>query len=618
MKRKIVWILVSCLMALSLVMASCGPAEEEEEVEVGEEEVVITEEGEEEVVITEEEEEEEEEEVTAPETPQYGGTLTLITTTDIVGFDLTSSGIIGVTLPYTNGTLLGGDWAAGPAGTNEVSWTNMGYYGLKYERGNLAESWEIPEIGTMIFHIRKGIHYALDPNNEASRLMNGREFTADDAVFTFTRTCASPILQGSQPQLATTATFTAPDKWTVVMKTPVDPWTGFCLFALGMGTRQMAPEVIQKYGNQLDWRNSVGTGPFILTDLTPGAQAILIRNPNYWDKDPVGPGKENQLPYVDKLKFLVIPDTSTQLAAIRTSNVDVSALVTWDNAASLMKTNPELKYIKYLSDQANVISMRTDKPGLPYQDKRVRQALTMATDFETLKQVYGGQAETLVWPVPRQKGVEDLIDSIDMMPESVQTLYRYNPERAKELLAEAGYPNGFTAKILCVSSPSAIDPLSVVKDMWSKVDVNLEIQPLESGHFRGITFGRAYDEMIYSMALGSTVYANMINFRGRSIFNLSYWNDPPGQDPRSEAVYEEIQENLLINDAKTRQLFRELVPYLLEEAPVIQIPNPYIYTFWQPWVKNYHGERNVDYCMNVAMTWVWIDQDLKESMTRRR
>ena len=555
------------------------------------------------------------------EAPKYGGTVSIISSMDITGFDLSSSPTNGATQPLTNGTLLGGDWARGPAGTNEVTWTNMGYYGVAFERGNLAESWEIPEVGTVIFHIRKGVRFALDPNNEASRLMNGREFTADDVISNFTRACTFPtsFVKITQPVLARSSTFTAPDKYTVIMKNAEDPYTGFLLFAMGIGTRQMAREVIQKYGNQLDWRNSVGTGPYILTDFVSGSQATLKRNQSYWDKDPVGPGKGNQLPYLDGVKFLIIPDVSTQLAAIRTAKADLAPLLTADDAKSLIRSNPQLKYIRTMTDQPNILAMRTDKADLPFKDKKVRQALMMATDFELFKtQLYGGEAETLVWPVAVQNA-PDLIDPLDKMPQSVQTLYKYNPEGAKKLLTDAGYPSGFKTSVVCSSQASSIDAMSVVKEMWSKVGVALDIQVREQVVYQSISSARSYTDMYYGMTLGSGVWANMVSFRGTSMFNRSYWDEPTGKDPQVEAVYEDIQKNLFTNDTKARLAYRQLVPYILEQAPVITVPNPYLYMFWQPWVKNYHGEGMVDYSMgNVSTTWMWLDQDMKASETGRR
>ncbi|MFC2057069.1 hypothetical protein ACFLTO_05855, partial [Chloroflexota bacterium] len=217
MGKKIIWLFVSCLMVLSLVMASCAPAVVEEEEEVVEEEVM--------------EEEEVEKEVVAPtiEVPEYGGMLRLSSSRDIIDFDV----VVGKpwqaqTFTLTNEELMGGDWtkgAAGGYGTKETDWThNSGILALN--TGWLAESWEIPtkiegETATVIWHIRQGVHWALNPASEASSLVGGREMTADDIAFSLNvyRTDERAILHQSFPQLRETK-ITAPDKWTVKMEFP--------------------------------------------------------------------------------------------------------------------------------------------------------------------------------------------------------------------------------------------------------------------------------------------------------------------------------------------------------------------------------------------------------------
>lgn len=557
---------------------------------------------------------------TKSDQPQYGGTISIISPQDILGFDLSSSPNSGATIPYTNDTLIGGDWSKGPAGTNDVTWTtNSGWYGLEYEAGRLAESWEIPEIGTMIFHIRRGVHYAINPNSAASRLMNGREVTADDVVFTFKRSITEFLAfpKISQPALSKTATFEATDQWTVVMKTPVDAWTGFLMFGLGIGTRIMAPEVIQKYGNQLDWRNSSGTGAYMLTDFVSNSQATLTRNPDYWGKDPVGPGKGNQLPYAETLKILIITDASTQMAAIRAGKADVYANVTWDDASSMMSTNPDLKYVEYTPDLPNIIGMRTDKQESPFHDVKVRQALMMGLDFDALKEYYGGKAELISWPITYQTGNADLIDPLDKQPAAVKALYSHDVEGAKKLLADAGYADGFHTTVITSPATTSVDLLSAIASQWAEINVELEIQIKEGVVLSNISNSRGYNDMLYAMALGCATYANMANFRGPSIFNRSYWNDPIGTDPVCEKAYADIQKDLLVNDARSRQTFHDLMPYLLEQVPVIAPPIPYSYNFWQPWLKNYHGEGMIDYSMACPMIWVWVDQDMKKSMTGR-
>jgi len=412
-----------------------------------------------------------------------------------------------------------------------------------------------------------------------------------------------------------TATYEKTDKWTVVVKTLVNPWEGFKFHSFAWA-HEFPPEVIEKYGNMLDWRNSVGTGPFMLIDFVPGSAATLMRNPNYWDKDPVGPGKGNQLPYLDGVNLLIITDPSTRLAAIRTGRGDFVSGVEWEDAASLTKTTPKLQHQRSVPTKSRVIAMRTDKPELPFQYERVRQALMMATNFEALKNdLYGGQAEILVWPiVPLKEVFKEAYVPLEELPESVRALYSYNPERAKQLLAEAGYPDGFKTKVICQSVATEVDLLSVIKAMWAKVGVDLEIEQKERGLYASIATSRAHDEMLVRQVVaGYGTWPGMPALRGPAVYNPSYINDPPGKDPYLEEVYQEMQKHVIINQPRVHQLYGEMMPYLLEGAWVIPLPSAYGYVFWWPWVKNFHGESGYAFWAKYA----WLDRNLKEEMTGR-
>ena len=75
-----------------------------------------------------------------------------------------------------------------------------------------------------------------------------------------------------------------------------------------------AREAVEKWGDVNDWHHAVGTGPFILNNFIPGKSATLVRNPDYWGHDERYP--QNQLPYIDNLKFLIIPDENEALEAL--------------------------------------------------------------------------------------------------------------------------------------------------------------------------------------------------------------------------------------------------------------------------------------------------------------
>jgi len=601
MTKKVVWILVSCLMALSLIIASCAPKAAEEK--KPEEKAVVTEKVEEKA-----EEKKVEEKVAAPgpEVPKYGGTLNMMNSMDIQGFDhgMYPRGFLNNVF-LVNDTLVVGDWSRGLAGTGEIDWAMNSQKRIDYTVGELAESFEIPEPGTIVFHIRRGVHFSLDPNSEASRLVNGREMTGDDVAFSLNRHIQSPLsyLRVTDPTMPQNTTVTQKDKWTVVVKTAL---YNFDPLWLMLGEREIwPPEIIQKYGNVTNWRNQVGNGPFMMTDYVPSTSATFVRNPNYWQKDPVGAGKGNQLPYLDGIRMLVITDLSTQLAALRTGGIDLLGGLSHDDWASLTRTSPQLLYHKYISAPM-AISMRQDKPDLPFKDKRVRQALMMATDFKSIiQQLYSGDAEILAWPLANIKGYHKAYMPLEEMPSSVQALYSYNPDQAKQLLREAGYPNGFKTKVITGTVPAWIDYLSIIKDMWAKVGVDLSLQIVETGTYFNFTTTRQYDEMLYGFFVQPGPYAQLLPFRGDNTFNRSWV-----KDERVEATYNEILKYNLVDQAKVDQLHRDLMPYVLEQAWYIPAPGAYLYNFWQPWLKNYHGEGLIGYKPS-WVHYVWIDQDLK-------
>jgi peptide/nickel transport system substrate-binding protein len=548
---------------------------------------------------------------TTSDAPRYGGALRLALSGDITAFEE----VYGwqppaFTLHLTNEELLRGDWAKGPAGTGEAAWTNRGTNLLELKTGNVAESWKIPEWGTMEFKIRQGVHYALDPNSEASRLVNGREMTAQDVAFSLTQSVTQQrsYMWRTFREMSQSTTVTAPDKWTVRFTTKdrffdaVDMLPDF--------VSVVPPEVVQKYGDMQNWKVSVGTGPFILADFVSGSSATLVKNSSYWGKDPVGAGKGNQLPYLDGVKYLIIPDASTREAALRTAAVDVICLVDWETGPRVVKSNPGLLSKKCASDTAvGSINMRLDKQ--PFSDKRVRKALMMATDFETIKKdLYGGDALIISWPITLLPEYKDAYLSLEEAPDTVKELYRYDPAKAKALLSEAGLPNGFKTEIICQNLPEMVDYFSVIKNMWSKVGVDLTINPLETGVFNTTMNARTHQQMITGSVGPTGGLYRATTLVAESAANCSFINDPWVK----EQVLK-MQTVALSNPPEAKRMFKDVMKYSLEQAWVVPKPVTPLYTLWWPWVKNYHGEYSNGFDNSYLFAqYAWVDQDLKRSM----
>jgi peptide/nickel transport system substrate-binding protein len=600
MKRKIAWLTLSCVIVLALILASCGPAVEEEE---GKKTVVGK--------VTEEEAEEEEKEVieekieTIATTPRYGGTITIAAGIDVRTFDPKFVGDSETTMMWNNEKLAKGDWARGPAGTGEVEWILPGVWSMDYDAPMLAESWEWPDNETIVFHIRKGVHF----QNKAPAF--GREMTAEDVAYSIYRKLLDPeSLNYPTKEEDRLKSVEAIDKWTVVVKTPTLVH-GSAIQSI-LAECWIFPEELGD-GDMTNWEDVIGTGPWVLKDYVIQSSLTFEKNPIYWLEDPVNPG--NKLPYADFFRILVIEDPSTRISAIRTGKIDAYRGLTWDEGESLMRSNPELQYSRYLRHTAPMIWMRQDNEALPFSDLMVRRALSMALDRDAIIEgYYRGNAEKFCHPVMPTGELADIFVPLEEQSAETQERYEYHPDKAKQLLAEAGYPNGFKAEIVCYA-PN-VDVLSIVKQQWAEIDVDLELDVRESGAWRSIQRSQGYESMLWAQITGIYYTVPLCYLEDYPRFNRSV-----GYDQYVEDFYREkmLPYRGPIGDATLRKNFRELIPYLLDLCWAIELPSDYFYNFWQPWVGGYHGEYSTGRgWWNDWPMYVWIDQDVKYHYTGQR
>jgi peptide/nickel transport system substrate-binding protein len=548
---------------------------------------------------------------TTPDVPKTGGRYRMVSTLNISGFDhgIWPQGFLNNVF-VVNDTLVIGDWTKGAAGTGQVDWGLNSQKRTDFTVGLIAESFSFPEAGTIVFKIRRGIRYWVSDDLPTSKLINGREVTADDVAFSLTRHIQSPLsyLNVTQPTAKNTTTATKTGDWEVTVKTALNDLDAVWLI---LGEREIWPrELIEKYNPKgiTDWRNQVGNGPFIMKDFVDTSSATFVRNPNYWGKDPIGPGKGNQLPYLDGIDLFIISDASTNQAAFRTGKLDVMRNVGHDDFLVMQQGTPNMQFHKYLQG-AGMIGMRTDKPNLPFSDIKVRKALMMATDFDALiKRFMGGDGEIVGWPLVNTPAYAKAYMPLDQMPADVKALYTYNPDAAKALLQEAGYANGFKTTLMVSSQATAVDYASALVAQWAKVNVTLDLQIKEQVAYFTILTTRQYDGMAYGFFVQPGPYAQLLPFRGSNTFNISWV-----KDAKVEEVYQQITNYNLVNQAKVDELHRGLMPYVLGQAWYIPNPVPYAYNLWQPWLKNYHGEGQIGY-QDSWVRYIWVDQELKKQL----
>jgi peptide/nickel transport system substrate-binding protein len=465
-------------------------------------------------------------------------------------------------------------------------------------RGELAESWKVMDNPFRVeVKLRKGVMFPDKPG-----VMKARELVADDVVYSFNRLDKSP--KKIPTYYDHVDKVEAKDKYTVLFtfKNYNAEWD----YRFGWGYYSgIVPKEVSDAGAG-NWKNANGSGPFELTDYVQGNAATFSKNPIYWDKETIG-GHPYKLPFVDKIVYRTIKDEATMWTALRTGKIDVLEAVRWTAVDELKKNAPALKWKRWVNTGGVFIAMRVDTK--PFDDIRVRRALNLAVNKqEIVKSYYGGNAELFAYPMhPDYVGY---YEPLDQMPKAAQELFTYNPEKAKALLAEAGYPKGFSFKVqVCACAPDQMDLLPLVAAYLEQVGVKIEIQPLEYGAFLSAMTTKT-NAAGYMMQNGHTNPTTSIR---KSFVTKQTWNPAQYTDPEFDKRMADVY---LERDESKRQLLIKLMTRdIVEKAPYIWLPTAYVYTAWWPWVKNYDGELRVgSERPGPIHARIWIDQEMKKKM----
>ena len=464
-------------------------------------------------------------------------------------------------------------------------------------RGELAERWEWEGPLTLVVYLRPGVMFPAHNN-----VMAARELHADDVVFTY------EYIDSSVKRIPSYFTHIdkveARDARTVVFH--FNRYNAEWDYRFGYGYYS---GIIPKEAGAVDlkdWRNASGTGPFGLASYVHGNSHTYLRNPNYWDSLAVN-GTKYQLPFVDKVKYRIIKDEATYLTALRTGKIDLLENVRWIAVDHLKETTPELKWHRWLGTSGSFMSLRLDHE--PLSDVRVRRALNLAVNQrEIVDLFYGGHAELMAYP--QHPGFGEYFQPLEDMPASVQELFSYNPAKAKQLLAEAGYADGFEFKVqVCSCSPSMMDLIPLLEDYFAAIGVKITIQPLEYASFLSVmTTGNHAPG--YLMNSG---HVNPTTTLRKSFGTGQTWNPSQFSDPAVDAQIEEIHQTRDL--AERQQKVRALTVEILDRAPYLWLPVSYNYTAWWPWVRNYNGEIRAGAVRpGPIYARLWIDQAMKKQM----
>jgi peptide/nickel transport system substrate-binding protein len=545
--------------------------------------------------------------------PQYGGTITVRNFFINAGSFDPTAGMMGgggfaANIMYEG--LAGPDWAL-----DRSIWSYpTGFTPLQYLKGVLLEDegWELTDPTTITLHVRKGVKWQNRPP------VNGREFTADDIVYNLNRVLGAGEFAGQPPnpflaqQFSAIKEAVATDKYTVQVKLK-QPGAVALFQLLGAMFTYAAPEWI-KQADPTDPLGVVGTSPWILTDFVAGSKMVFSKNPDYWGYDERHP--KNKLPYADTVTQLAIPDPATAQAAMRTGKIDLwtdpMGCITWQSAETLLKTNPDLG-VAYQPRPGAVLFLRCDTK--PFTDINVRKALNMAIDRKAIAEsFYGGYSDGnpcgIIGPA-----IKGWCAPYDEWPAELKAAYNYDVEGAKKLLEAAGYPEGF--EVECVS-PASQSPqlLEIIQAMFKDINVTMNINQMDDATYSSYTAAGKQKNMVFSDGMAGLLWApttTLAYLISASIPQMNYTFN-------YDAGYDEIFAKIMAatDPAEMEKLSREADLYALEHfwlVPIVSSNTQCV--VWQPYIKGYSGEvlANADWAAALRAR-VWIDQALKKSMGR--
>jgi peptide/nickel transport system substrate-binding protein len=384
---------------------------------------------------------------------------------------------------------------------------NLYSYLVQYDKDlrpqpDLAEKWDIsPDGKTYTFALRKGVKFH-----------NGRELTSADVKYSIERIVDPATASQGRGLLSSIESVETPDPGTVrvMLKGPdAGLLAGFASAWGGI----VAKEIVEANNNDLS-KVDAGSGPYMLEEWIPNQTLKLKRFPDYWDKNVAN---------LDGITFQVIPEESAILAQLRSGNVHMTALKDNKNY-ELVKDAPNLDAIRGLRLGFDYLDI--DNQREPWNKLEVRQALSYAIDREEFLAVAASGLGTLIAPVP--PALKDYAIDPKTLPE-----YKQDINKAKELLAKAGVPDGFKTEIDIIPQfATMVTGSQVLADQLKKVGIELEIKQYEYGvwldrfntkqfHLAwNVTGGNADPDALMTNRLHSKLGANQNNSTDTEIDKL--------------------------------------------------------------------------------------------------
>ncbi|WP_273482552.1 ABC transporter substrate-binding protein [Dysosmobacter welbionis] len=409
----------------------------------------------------------------------------------------------------------------------------------------LAESWEVIDDTTTVFHLRQGVKFH-----------NGEEMTSEDVKYSLERCIANP---GVNYNYLIIESITCDDDYTVTIKTSA-PFNAL-LYRLSLDAASIICKSADTSAEEFN-KNPVGTGPFKFVSWELGGDVVLEAFEDYWGGAPA----------VKRVIFRTIPEALNRTIGLETGEVDLAYDLGITDLESLAG-NESVTTLTSPSTTVWYVGMNVQKA--PFDNEKVRQAVAYALDPQGyIDLVFSGEATPANYTMlpPSVDGyVSDCSD------------YSCNVEKAKELLAEAGYPDGFSTTLWCSDTQVMRDSAVVIQEQLRQVGINAEVKTLESGQFQSETGNGAHDMFIMSKTsidpdsmLRSMYHTEALGPSG----NRCFWTTP-----EVDALIDEA--STTTDTEHAMELYAEIQGKVAEAAPLVPMAVEHLNAGMQSNVKGF-------------------------------
>jgi peptide/nickel transport system substrate-binding protein len=435
-------------------------------------------------------------------------------------------------------------------------------------QGDLADEWGHSDDGkTWTFHLREGVRF----HDKAP--VNGRKLTSADVACTLDRINTLPGVQKALIEVV--ERYETPDDYTVVFHLK----ESYAAFDETMANYYLSILPCEGTRGEFDLASTpIGTGPFTLESWTRDVDKKYLKNPNYFIA-----GK----PYLDGINMMTIKDPAAQVAAFRAGELD-STGVSDTLLPSVLDSNPDAQVLRNKGVfQGHIVMNQAVKP---FDDLRVRKAVSLAFDRKGMGESLSTPGFELSGPVPPV-----VFGGLDA--EEAEELAPYDPEEARELLAEAGYPDGFDITLTTTDGygPAVLNAAQWVQQDLKEIGINATLRVLDYSTWFTTWASEDY-EIGYSLSSAflspdEWLSSYYLSTGARNWFNID--------DPKLDQMILE-QRGMLERDEREEALL-EISRYIIENVsnPVmtysssgITVQQPYVHDWWPhpeygaSWVKN--------------------------------